>query len=281
MKHLMIVMVGAVCLAGLVIPARAAEVAAAPAAAAAPVLDPAAGQDEDKWVFNSPLFIWAVGLKGSVSAGGRTVHVDESFQDLIKATDVAFMGYFELAKPRYGFYAQPNYMQLSASGGDRIVKANVTSEMWIVEFGAFYQIWKSNSDRPASLDILAGGRYWSIHNELTLKDPLGSTSGASSSSLFDPILGLRFQEYFTKRFHARVQGDIGGFDLSNSQSRFSYQILPTVGYDFTMPVIKKPSTVFAGWRQINVQHDNHSTSHKEEYNLNFQGVIVGLNVQFF
>jgi hypothetical protein len=236
----------------------------------------------DKWTFNSPLYVWLAGVNGDLTIRGQSAHLDLSPTDVLNHLDVSFMGYFELAKPQFGFYAQPNYMKLSADGSaGPHIKANDDLQLWIVEFGGFYRIWQSSSDRPAELYAVAGGRYWNVHNELTLKSPLGNTSGAGTTWLMDPIVGLRFQEYFTKRLHVRVQGDVGGFGISDDTSRFSWQLLPTVGYDFTMPVIKKPSTVFVGWRQINVQHLSGSGASKKSFDLNLEGALIGLNVQLF
>jgi hypothetical protein len=275
----MMIVLGAVCLSGLVHSSRADEITVA----SAPVATPAATtQDEDKWTFNSPLYFWAAGLNGDLTLGGRSAHLDLSPTDVLNHLDVGFMAYLELAKPQYGFYAQPNYMKLSANGGSAGFKANDDVQLWIAEFGGFYRIWTSGSDRPASLYALAGGRYWNIHNKLTINPPIGPNENfAGTKWLMDPIVGLRFEEYFTKRLHARVQADVGGFGLSSDTSRFSWQVLPTVGYDFTMPVIKKPSTVFAGWRQINVQYVGKSGGNKRSADLTLEGVIIGVNVQLF
>jgi hypothetical protein len=267
------------CLSGLVVRTNAEEITSA---TAPEVAQQAASQDEDKWVFNSPLYLWASGMSGTATVNGRRVSYDLSFTDIYDHLDVGFMAYFELAKPQYGFYVQPNYDALSADGGSGGIKAQLETQLWIVEFGGFYRIWNSASDRPANLYAVVGGRYWNIHNNLTVKDPiLGKQTGADTAWLCDPIVGLRFTEYLTKKVHVWVQGDIGGFGIAENTSRFSWQVMPLIGYDFTMPVIKKPSTVFAGWRWLNVQHLQSTSSGKTSIDLTMSGVIVGVNVQLF
>ena len=272
----MIVVLGTVCLSGLVRPARADEITVA----SAPVATPdATGQEDDKWTFTAPLYLWASGVEGGISINGRRANFDLSFDQVFNHLDISIQAYLQLAKPQYGFYVQPNYMKLSADGGTAHIKADDDLQLWIVEFGGFYRIWHSGTDRPANLYAVAGGRYWNIHNEITIKDPLGKTEAASTVWMMDPIVGLRFTEYFTKRLHVWVQADVGGFGISDDTSRFSWQVMPLLGYDFTMPVIKKPSTVFAGWRQINVQYLNGGSANS--FDITFSGVLVGLNVNLF
>lgn len=278
-KNPMIVVMAAVCLTGLLMPVHAEEITSATAPQMAQQAEES--QDPDKWTFNSPLYVWLAGVNGGISVKGRSAHLDLSPTDILNHLDVSFMGYFELAKPQYGFYAEPLYMKLSADGGAGHIKANDDLQLWIAEFGGFYRIWASDSDRRASLYALAGGRYWNVHNKLTVKDPLNKVNVAGTVWMMDPIVGLRFEEYFTKRLHAWVQADVGGFGISDDTTRFSWQVTPLLGYDFTMPVIKKPSTVFAGWRQLNVQYINTTEATKQSFDLTLQGVLVGLNVQLF
>lgn len=278
MRRAMIAVLATVSLTGLIGTVRAAELSVAPEPTATP---PITSPNEDKWVFNSPMYFWLAGLNGNVTAKGRSVDVSLSASDILQHMDIGFQGYFELAKPRYGIYLQPTYMQLSADGNEGSIKADLTTEMWIVEFAAFYKFWEAQGEKPASLAVLAGGRYWSIHNDLSIKDPDGKISATESGDLFDPIIGLRAEQYFTKKVHLWVQGDIGGFGLSNSQSEFSWQVLPLLGYDFTMPVIHKPSTVFAGYRILGIQKSEGSGDNEHGFNLRFNGVLFGLNVVLF
>ena len=269
----------AVCLSGLVVRTYAQEITATtePALAAPPV-----SQDEDRWAFNAPLYMWAAGMSGNVTVKNRSANFDLSFTDIYDHLDVGFMGYFELAKPQYGFYVMPIYDALTADGGVGNLSAELKTQLWIVEAGGFYRIWKSAADRPASLYAVAGGRYWNLHNNLTITDPvLGDQSVSTTTWLCDPIVGLRFREYLTSKVHVWVQTDVGGFGISEHTSRFTWQVMPLLAYDFTMPVIKKPSTVFAGWRWLNIQNVNSSNGEKNAIHLDMSGVVVGLNVQLF
>ena len=239
----------------------------------------ASGGGEDKWTFTSPLYLWAVGLTGTATLKGNTLTVDESFTELADHLDQGFTAYLQLAKPQYGFYVNPNYYGLNFSGKIGPIKSELDLQLWIIEMAGYYRIWEYAGTRPADLYVVAGARYWNLHENLRIK---GSGHTAETQWLLDPMIGLRFNEAITQRLHFMTQADIGGFNLAGQTSRFSWQWMANLGYDFTMPVIKKPSTVFVGWRQINVQKTSgSSTVNQTAFNLNFSGIQVGLNVALF
>jgi hypothetical protein len=243
---------------------------------------PAPGEEEAKLTFTSPLLFWLAGVKGDVSTPAGKVDVDLSPGDVSEHTEIGFIGYFDLSKGKVGAYLMPTYINLSADGTFPAGKATLDTELWIVDFAAHYKFWQWAGNKPGSVDALAGGRYFSLQNELRYKATGGGTTKRTSSNdLFDPIIGLRYQQYFTKKFHVWVLGDVGGFDLSENQSRFCWQLMPLVGYDFTMPVIKKPSTFFAGYRCVGTEHEEGGPAIKTTENLKFHGVILGLNVELF
>jgi len=279
-KHSMIAVLAAVCLTGLTRSVRGDETNVALSAAAQEAMTPA---NEDKWTFKAPLYLWAMALTGTTTLKGNNVRVDESFTDLKDNLTGGFMGYLELGKPQYGFYVNPNYFALSYSARKGPVKVTLDTNLWFIEMGGYYRIWNTEGNRPASLDVIGGARYWNLHNNLQLRAPIvGRSAVAETQWLLDPMIGLRFREYITPRVHVLAQSDVGGFNIGDHTSRFSWQLLGTLGYDFTMPLIKKPSTVFAGWRQINVQKTSgSSTVNQTAINLNFSGMLVGLNVELF
>jgi len=277
MRRAMIAVLGSVCVSGLIAVAEADEITAATAPQVAQQTEQK-DQDQDKWVFTAPLYLWAPGISGSVTSHGRTGHFDVGFDQLLDNMEVGFIAYFQLAKPEYGFYVEPQYDSFVTKGKSDSIKASLETQLAIIEFGAFYRILYSGGDHPGSLYLVGGGRYWYLHNLLRVKDPVaGTQSGGKMDWLIDPIVGLRYTQYFTQRIHGWVQADVGGFGLSAQTSRFSWQIEPLLGIDFTMPVVKFPSTAFGGWRWLDDQHVQGSNS----YHIMFDGLVVGLNVMLF
>jgi hypothetical protein len=237
--------------------------------------------DKDKWVFTSPLLFWFPALKGSVSARGQSADVDLDMGDIANHTDVGFVGFFDLTKDKFGVYLQPNYLKISGNGhspssGDTL---GLDVQLWIVEMAAHYKFWEWQGDYPGSLMAVGGLRFWQINSQL--KDKVTKAEAGDTKSLWDPIVGLRYQQYYTKNFHIWLQGDIGGFGLGQDTSRFAWQVWPLVGYDFIMPVIKKPSTFFAGYRLLDMQRTTGNQANDNAFHLLFHGVTVGMNVILF
>ncbi len=277
-KYSMIALL-AICLAGRIGSVRAAdEPATTPPVVSQPVeVQTYPTQEEDKWQFTSPLFFWFMGMSGNVAANGTGADVNMRPGDISEHAEGSFVGFFQLAKPQYGFYLQPNYLKIGTELDDPSVQGNIHVQTWILEAAGFYRIWKSDTERPAELFAVGGLRYWNIHTTGTINgSPIGRTGW-----LLDPMLGLRFKEYLTQRVHVWCQGDVAGFDISSDSSRFSWQIMPLIGYDFTMPVIKKPSTVFGGYRWLAFQKFKGGAGADSGAHLVFEGAIVGLNVDLF
>jgi hypothetical protein len=287
-KRAIVSVLTAVFLTGSLARVQADEAAAPVAPTAEPQANSfssSAGNDPDKWVFSSPLYIWAIGLTGTATLKGNNLNVDQSFTDLMDHMDQGFTAYLQLSKPQYGFYVNPNYYALNFGGKLGGSHANLDLQLFILEMGGYYRVWNYEGTRPAQLSVVGGARYWNLHENLHAK-ALGTTpndkSFANSDWLLDPFIGLRFNEALTDRVHIMAQTDVGGFNLAGQTSRFSWQLMGLIGYDFTMPVVKFPSTVFAGWRQINVQKTSgSSTVNQDAFNLNFSGIMVGLNVKLF
>src|SRR5262249_41274747 len=142
---------------------------------------------------------------------------------IIKHTDLGFMAYFEARKDCFGFFAQPNYLKLSGDGNEGPLSAHFTTKLWIVEGGAFAQLFKIGEERPLTVDAIAGVRYWSLNNELSIAaPPLGKTFNRSKTSdITDPLIGLQAQQYVTKKLSLLVRGDVGGFGIADSTSELS------------------------------------------------------------
>jgi hypothetical protein len=125
------------------------------------------------------------------------------------------------------------------------------------------------------VDALAGARYWNVKTELDITGPV-TFSGEGTVELFDPMIGLRARKYLTDKLSLSVRGDIGGFDLSEDTSRFSWQIVPLIGYDFN-----KYFTAFAGYRLLATDYREGSGANENGANIKMHGVLIGFNFDLF
>jgi len=229
---------------------------------------------KDPWHFSFAPLAWGPGVSGNVTVRGQQASVDVGLDTLLDHLKGIAMFDFELSKGKFGFYAQPNWIKLEADGNAGPLSANDEMKMWIVDAAFFYQVAKWGEQKPVTLDALAGVRYWNINNDLTLNGSHGviNFNGSSTSSLIDPIIGLRTQIYLTRKLSLRLHGDVGGFDVSSDSSNLSWQALGMLGYDFT-----RYFSLYAGYRALSVDKHTGSASSQKGADLILHGGILGLD----
>ena len=239
---------------------------------------PLAGQRaSDQWRLIMPAYFWLSGLVCNVTVQGHKANVGLSFGDIVDHTDIGFQTYAELRKEKFGFYAQPNYLKLSASGSANGVKADLDSQLWIVEAGGFYQVGKWGAERPLTIEALAGVRYWNLHDNVTVTEPGPVVVKAANTDwLIDPLVGLRARKNWTEKFFTTVQADVGGFGVSSDSSDFTWQVVPLVGYEFN-----KWFSVAAGYCALGLQERKGSGVDENSARITMHGVLIGFNFDFF
>lgn len=245
--------------------------------AAEEVKDAKGAENPDQWQFLSGPFLWASGIEGDITMHGRSVEVDLGFDDLFDVTDYGFQAYFELRKKKFGFYAAPSFMKLSGDAEGSRVKADFDQDFWLVEGGGFYNLLNQGGERPFTIDALAGVRYWNVKTDVDIrgKGPLGfERSLTDRVEVTDPLVGMRMQKYLTKKLSLLVRGDIGGFDISENTSVFSWQAMGLVGYDFN-----KRFSVFGGYRVVGIETESGSGNSENGLHLRFNGALFGLQIR--
>lgn len=256
-KWVFATIIGVLATAAWVTPARAVE------------------EPEDKWTVNSPFYLWFSGMDGDVTVKGRTGDVDLDFSDILDLTKTGFQAYIEVRKPKFGFFANPAFLRLGDEEKVRNTKASVDQDLWIVEFGGFYQVGRWGEERPLTMDVYGGGRFWKISTDAKLNNSVVpfTVKTSSSTELIDPMIGLRVKKYLTDKLSVGVRGDIGGFDISDENtSEFSWQAIPLVGYDFT-----RHFSLFAGYRALGIDHSENSGAREKGFDLTMHGVLIGFN----
>jgi hypothetical protein len=241
-----------------------------------PGLEPrnSAASVEDPWQFSVVPLLWLSGVNGNVTVNGHKADVDVGFDQLFQHFNGGFMADFDLRKSKFGFYVQPNYMQLGAGANAGPFSGNDDITIWIVEGGGYYQFAKWGEDKPLTLEAVVGVRYWSLHNDFTLRGSGGivNFSGSDSTSLVDPLVGLHVQKYLTEKLSVTVRGDVGGFGISNHSSDLSWQAVALIGYDFT-----RHFALYAGYRALALREGSGSGSGQKGADLVLNGALIGLD----
>jgi len=196
---------------------------------------PRAGNDQ--WTFSVIPYLWGVSMDGKVTVGHYSTSSSMSFSDIMQDMKAAGELHLEAQKGSIGFFLDPTYTKLRQDTTVTRVPSGappppwdvtLTSEMWLVEFGAFYQVGKwfldgNNEGRTASVDVLAGGRYWYMHGDLDTGNPYSSSK---TNKFLDPMIGVRATVDFTEKLSFRLKGDIGGFGVG---SDFTWNALAGFG----------------------------------------------------
>ncbi|MGE3967373.1 MAG: hypothetical protein AB7F08_03980 [Dongiaceae bacterium] len=264
----------------------------AAALAAALLLGSESARAEDPpaegWRFTIAPYLWATTLEGDVTVRGRKASVDESFIDILQATDsiIGIEGRGEAWNDNWGFYVDGIYNRLDVENDERpLVSFEIVTELSILEAGMLYRIgtWplaSGWSGRPPDgptleLDAYAGARYTSleIENKLTVGNTIFKADG--DRDWVDPILGARAILDLDRRWQMMLGGDIGGFGAG---ANFTWSALGLVGYRYSLFGIDMTSV--AGYKALYQDYDHGSGSDRFEWDMTLHGPIIGTVIRF-
>jgi hypothetical protein len=224
----------------------AVPVSVASAADLVPPADP-----PNEWSFTLLPYVWAAGIDGKVAAfGAPEVDVDASFIDILEHFDIGLMGAAEARYDRFSIATDLLWIKLSGEHGTPhgILAEDVglTAETLMITGAGAYSILYGES---GNLDVLAGGRLWSISNDLDFKGGLlDRRSFDDSATWVDPVVGVKGKFNLSPEFYLTGWGIIGGFGAG---SEFMWDVMGGIGYSFT-----PKSSIIAGYRALSVDYKN-------------------------
>jgi hypothetical protein len=246
------------------------------------------------WEFIIIPYAWLTGIDGDITVRGRSAEVDASFSDLFENLDIAAMLHGEVWwKRKFGFFVDSVYAKLSVDGNTNLpnstsVDIDDTAKLFLLEFGGLYRAgtWDIGSpynsfvqrSKPSvTLDLLAGGRYWHLKNELDIHGPAGvlPSEVESDRNWFDFIVGGRVGLDFYKKLTFVVRSDIGGFDLGFS-SKISWNIISWIAYELPWYRI----TPLIGYRALYDDYSDGSGNNRFENNTWLHGPLIGVAFRF-
>lgn len=234
--------------------------------------------DEAPWQFGVSVPLWAPGISGDATVLGHQQNVDIDFSQLKDHLDASFSLALSAQKGKFGLFGNVGYMKFSAdkfaAGG--VANVHVGLKFLVSNMGVSYLLVKTDGDHPFVLAGTAGVRYWYADTTIVVTGPLGNTifDGSKIMDLWDPVIGLRGSQYFTRKFHLDMQGDIGGFDLNNSTD-FTWSAAGVLTYDFC-----KWFSLSAGYQAVALDESNGSGASKNGLNLIFNGALITATVKF-
>lgn len=227
---------------------------------------PAEGQG---WWFRAAPYAWITAIEGDVGIGPLAGELDISMKDTLDTLDMGYMGVFELGHGRLSLGLDMVYGKTSddyLAGGRLFRSFRYEQKQWI--FTPFLAFNIVESER-FKLDVFAGARITALEGELTGRFVRGGELVASRDTDFvDPIVGARAQVGLTDKLFVRLNGDVGGFDVS---SELVWQAFAGLGYQITDSV-----GIAAGYRGLGVDYE------KDGFAMDTvtHGPVVGLEVRF-
>ena len=208
------------------------------------VVSPALAQTEsaaaaNKWQFSGALYIWGYDVGGTTKRGSD---VEADFDDLLDATDFAFMGALEARKNKWLLFTDIINFDLSADstsdlsipiGGPIYLPVTTTARTdlkgWVVNLAGGYNLYSQNKTR---LDVIGGARYLDLSMDLFLQlqslGPGRSRTIKESHSIWDGIIGLKGNTALGERWFLGYYADVGGGDSS-----LTWQASAAIGYQAT------------------------------------------------
>lgn len=234
-----------------------------------------AGHD---WKFSATVPVWAAGLEGDLTTGGATQSVDIGFNDLKDHLDASASIALEARKGPLAIFGSFGYLKFSADaslpGGST---THAESRFMVGDIGVSHAIYKSDSDRPLILEALAGARYINLKNSIEISNG-GATvfSNENTRDLLDPIVGLRGTKLLTDQLHVDFSADVGGFNISDSQSNLDWSAIALLSYDFT-----DWFTLSAGYKVLAIDADNGKSGNREfGADVKMSGAIIAAKFSF-
>ena len=80
--------------------------------------------------------------------------------------------------------------------------------MTLWTFGGSYRVVDNGT---ATMDVLAGGRLWSLDSDLTLTGPRDVRQASGSQTWVDPLIGVAGSVGLGNGFGLYAEADVGGF----------------------------------------------------------------------
>jgi opacity protein-like surface antigen len=226
---------------------------------------------ESGWTFAAAPYLWMAGIEGTIGQFGLPpVDVDASFIDVLENFDIGAMMVGEARYDRFGVAFDFQYVKVSA-GADTPLgllsdKVEVTSETLTVLVAAEYRVVETNT---ASLDLMAGGRLWSVDTDL---DPQGGPADplffSDGDTWVDPIVGARGRVNLSPEFYLTGWGMIGGFGVA---SDLTWDVMGGAGY-----AVSDRVSLIAGYRALSVDYENDGF----QFDVVQHGPILGARISF-
>jgi hypothetical protein len=219
--------------------------------------------DGDKPTYELGLYVWGASVAEQIDtpAIGASSHI--SFSDVLKNLNVAGMVRARADFDKFSVVFDGEYFDLETDREQKTVRvgpgpgvpltasAKLEFVQYILELNSGYEIFNvsgpfsagPNNDRGTRGELYLGARYLSFKPEIKLQGPFGSSTFGEWDSWVDGLVGARLFVDLSKTVVLGIQGDVGGFNIGQSDNlawsqitslswRFSDSMALSLGYKF-------------------------------------------------
>ena len=235
-----------------------------------------------KWRFSiTPLSIWGFNIEGPMSIKGHSTDVNASFGDIKDKVDGGGGVGFEFGKGSWSGFVSGGIIKFLQGDVTTPVAPGVHSDVtldWTSgELGVAYRLPLSPAKKAPKVELLGGARY----NNLKLE--IRATSGASfdaerHQSWTDPFFGMRLAQPIGGNFAFITRADVGGFGISNNQSKLNWNFTSGVAYQWRFKS-DWGIALFGGYKLNELDYRNEDPT-KLQVIQRFQGPAASLSFNF-
>jgi hypothetical protein len=236
--------------------------------------DPSVSSDRDKARYELAAYLWGMSLAAKVDTNRGSISEHVSFHDLLQHLSGGVMahgrGEWDTESGTWsadldGIWAklrgknQSETVRLGPQGGIQ-VGATVKTALseWIVQATGGYRLFQFGSPfsrspadtRHVTGELYAGGRYWSINPNIHVAVNFRSARIGDHTQWVDPVIGLRFGVDLSKTVVLGIGGDVGGFNIGNYCSEFTWSQTTRLSWAFA-----DSWSMHAGYRFLDFHRD--------------------------
>ncbi|MDQ0315338.1 outer membrane beta-barrel protein [Amorphus orientalis] len=221
------------------------------------------------WTGSIAPYVWMSGLSGTTANfGAPSVHIDQSFSDIVDALDFSLM---LAGQARYGrFSVSTDFLYLKTTSKNATPFGRLASTAKVgtktLEFTALAGYALVDNDK-LRLDVVGGARFWNVENALSFQGGrLDGIKVTDNGTWVDAMGGLKGRFDMTERAYLTgwALAGAGGAD-------FGWDVLGGVGYD-----LNDRFSAVAGYRAAGVDYQSGTF----EYDVTIQGPILGVVYRF-
>jgi hypothetical protein len=228
---------------------------------------------DGRWSGSVTPYLWGLGLSGTVRplANGPTLTVDRSLGDLLDNLDAAGFVTGLARRDDWVLVGDLTYSRSSMEG--RIGPPNLPPALRPEAKARERQLTLSamvgrtiSEGQDSRVDLLAGIRAWRLRAEISV--PATRIDVRSTTTITDPIVGVRWEGPIGQRWSAMAYGDVGGFGID---SKLTWQVVAAAKRS-----VGQSSHLSLGWRYLAVDYREDG----RRLDLAFAGPVVGWTWNF-